>query len=279
MPDGLLEDDIQIKAPALDAAQHPSLRGVTADKGSGVVGVSHSKKSLGLLGGSDRVFRQSAGVYGESIQQGVFGHSTDPTGTGVYGNSVGSGFGVRGESTDGIAVQGQSFGGGLAGKFIGNVEVTDNLVVQGRNINALFSQIQSLGNLVGRVQGLEGRVQTLEQENQRLKQEIAELKNQSSGGKLPAGSPNPQISVTKKDGKFVVTGSGFLASTTISIRVVDTNQPQSYFTYSQSSESDGALNFQQSISCVMGASLSFSASDGRVTSGNQIWSNIFRITC
>ena len=279
MPDELFGDNIQIKAPSLDAAQHPPLRGVTADKGAGVVGVNHAKNSLGLLGGSDRVFRQSTGVYGESVQQGVFGHSTDSAGTGVYGNSVGSGFGVRGDSTDGIAVQGQSFGSGLAGNFIGDVEITDNLVIQGRNINALFSQMQSLGNLVGRVQGLEGRVQTLEQENQHLKQEIAGLKSQSSGVRLPVGSPNPQISVTKKDGKFVVTGSGFLARTTISIRVVDANQPQSNFTYSQSSESDGALNSQQSINCVMGASLSFSASDGRVTSGNQLWSNSFQITC
>ncbi len=279
MPNELFGDDIQIQAPALDAAKYPALRGVTADRGAGVVGVSHSKMSLGLLGGSDRVFRQSAGVYGESGQQGVFGHSTDSAGTGVYGNSAGSGFGVRGDSTEGIAIQGQSFGSGLAGKFIGNVEITDNLVVKGMHINALLLQVQSLTNLVGRVQGLEGRVQTLEQENQRLKQEVAGLKNQSSGGKLPAGSPNPQISVTKKDGKFVVTGSGFLANTTISIRLVDTNQPQTFVIYTQSSEADGALSFQQSINCVAGAALSFSASDGRVISGNQLWSNIFQSTC
>ncbi len=139
MTGGLFGDDMKIETPALDAAKNPALRGVTADKGAGVVGVSHATKSLGLLGGSDRVFRQNAGVYGESGQQGVFGHSTDGSGTGVYGGSAGgSGFGVRGDSTDGVAVQGQSFGNGigiqgiggrLAGRFDGNVEVTGTLTV------------------------------------------------------------------------------------------------------------------------------------------------------
>jgi hypothetical protein len=134
------EEDWEIEAPALDATKNPALRGVTTDPGkSGVIGVSHATKSLGLLGGRDRVFRQNAGVYGESGQQGVFGHSTDGSGTGVYGGSVGgSGFGVRGDSTDGIAVQGQSFGNGIAvqgiggrfaGRFEGNVEVTGNIRV------------------------------------------------------------------------------------------------------------------------------------------------------
>ena len=136
---GLFGDDMKIEAPALDATKNPALRGVTLDKVAGVVGVHHGRKSLGLLGGSDPVFRQSAGVYGESGQQGVFGHSTDGSGTGVYGGSAGgSGFGVRGDSTDGIAVQGQSFGNGigiqgiggrLAGRFDGNVEVTGTLTV------------------------------------------------------------------------------------------------------------------------------------------------------
>jgi hypothetical protein len=146
MTNGLDFDEFKIEAPLVDAAKHPPLRGVTADRGSGVIGVSHSKKSLGLLGGSDRVFRQSAGVYGESVQQGVFGHSTDSAGTGVYGNSVGSGFGVRGDSTDGIAVQGQSFGSGLAGKFIGDLEITGNL--NGHSLSQLLERIGKLENAV-----------------------------------------------------------------------------------------------------------------------------------
>lgn len=125
------------KAPDLDAALHPALRGVSNDARSGVVGVSHKTNSLGLLGGRDRVFRQSAGVYGESVQQGVFGHSTDSAGTGVYGSSVGGSCkGVRGDCTDGIAVQGQSFGNGIAiqgiggrfaGRIEGDVEVTGDI--------------------------------------------------------------------------------------------------------------------------------------------------------
>jgi hypothetical protein len=108
------------------------LRGVTAGQGAGVVGVSHAKKSLGLLGGSDPVFQQSAGVYGESAQQGVFGHGTTTTGTGVFGISQGAkGFGVRGESSDGVAVQGQSFGNGLAGRFVGPVEIVGNVSLVG----------------------------------------------------------------------------------------------------------------------------------------------------
>jgi hypothetical protein len=135
MPDEFVFEE---KAPAAEAALHPALRGVSNDARSGVVGVSHKTKSLGLLGGTDRVFRQSAGVYGESVQQGVFGHSTDSAGTGVYGSSVGAGFGVRGESAEGIAVKGQSFGTGiavqgiggrLAGHFEGDVEITRNLNV------------------------------------------------------------------------------------------------------------------------------------------------------
>jgi hypothetical protein len=56
--------------------------------------------------------------FGESDQQGVYGHSTSATGTGVYGYSGdlvggGAGFGVRGDSNAGVAVQGQSFSTGV----------------------------------------------------------------------------------------------------------------------------------------------------------------------
>ncbi|CCI16435.1 hypothetical protein MICAE_870002 [Microcystis aeruginosa PCC 9806] len=152
MTNGLFGDDFVIKAPALDASKNPALRGVTlgedlSDKKAGVEGVNYATQGLGLLGGRDKIFQQNVGVYGQSNQQGVFGHSTADSGTGVFGNSVGSGFGVRGDSTDGIAVQGQSFGNGiavqgvggrLAGRFEGNVEVTGNIDVIGdiRLVNA-----------------------------------------------------------------------------------------------------------------------------------------------
>jgi hypothetical protein len=228
----------------------------------------------GVFGFSPNGF---AGVFGSSGKNGVFGQTKSASDSGVYGLCNGNGNGVAGISDSGTGVYAK--GGRFAGFFEGNVAVTGNLVVKGTDISTLISQVQSLGNLVGRVQGLEGRVQTLEQENQRLKQEVAGIKNQSSGGKLPAGSPNPQISVTKKDGKFVVTGSGFLANKTISIRAVVTNNPQDVSSTSQSSESDGALSVQWALNCIAGTTFTVSASDGRVISGNQLWSNPYQITC
>lgn len=128
------------EAPALDAARHPPLRGATTDKAAAVVGVNYRHQSQGRLGSVDTPFGQAAGVYGESPQQGVFGHATDAQGTGVFGNATGTGFGVRGDSQDGVAVQGQSFGDGiavqglggkLAGRFVGQVLVEGDLEVTG----------------------------------------------------------------------------------------------------------------------------------------------------
>jgi hypothetical protein len=134
-----------------DVIDNPKLRGVTAAHGAGVIGVSYARKSKGWLGGSDAVFEQSAGVYGESEQQGVFGHGTTITGTGVFGISQGAkGFGVRGESADGVAVQGRSFGNGtavqgiggkLAGRFEGPVEIVGNLNLVG-NMKVVTGDIQ-----------------------------------------------------------------------------------------------------------------------------------------
>jgi hypothetical protein len=72
-----------------------------------VNGVNRVSKASGFLGGKDPVFNQHAGVYGQSDQQGVFGHTTTDTGTGVYGHSTG-GFGVRGETVSGNGVAGLS---------------------------------------------------------------------------------------------------------------------------------------------------------------------------
>lgn len=90
----------------------------------------------GFLAGTDPIFKQHAGVYGESNQQGVMGLSNSDTGTGVYGGSAigfgagnpdSHGIGVRGETMSGVGVQGRAFGQGLAGKFIGDVEVTGDI--------------------------------------------------------------------------------------------------------------------------------------------------------
>ena len=113
------------------------VRGETVN-GTGVQGRSFggNGNALGFLSGTDPVFKQHAGVFGQSDQQGVMGLTSSDTGTGVYGHSNGTvdasgrniGSGVRGETTNGVGVQGQSFGSGLAGNFVGNVQVTGNVL-------------------------------------------------------------------------------------------------------------------------------------------------------
>ncbi|WP_433975952.1 hypothetical protein [Tunturiibacter lichenicola] len=114
--------------------------------------------SFGFLAGSDPVFNQHAGVYGESDQLGVIGMATAAGTTGVFGgNKTGSGFGVRGETTSGVGVQGQSFGSGAAARFIGNVDCEGNLAVNnqapiGMNVNVTGSGlvgIQGMGPQTG----------------------------------------------------------------------------------------------------------------------------------
>jgi hypothetical protein len=101
-----------------------------ADK-NGVVG-RHSNGAIGSLAGRDPIFRQHAGVYGQSDQQGVMGLSTSDLGTGVFGGNPTEGthgFGVRGETFHGVGVQGKSLGIGLAGEFIGDVRIEGVLSV------------------------------------------------------------------------------------------------------------------------------------------------------
>jgi hypothetical protein len=113
-----------------------------ASDGHGVIGQNQSNGAFGFLGGSDPVFHQRAGVFGESDMQGVMGLSTSDTGTGVYGGNNfkdGHGIGVRGDTSNGVGIQGESFSEGagiqgishsrnqgLAGRFIGNVHVQGN---------------------------------------------------------------------------------------------------------------------------------------------------------
>jgi hypothetical protein len=249
---------------------------------SGVFGRNNGQNptgAWGVFGFSEQGF---AGVFGSSgSRNGVFGQTKSAIHSGVYGLCNGGGNGVAGISDSGTGVYAK--GGQFAGFFEGNVSVTGSLFVKGTDISSLASQADSLGNLIRRVQGLEGRLQALEQENQLLKQEVAAIKNQSSGqspsGKLPAGSSSPEISVMKKDGKFVVTGSGFLASRSISIRAVATNNPQDFRITSQNSESNGSLRLEWALSCNAGTPFTVTASDGRVISGNQLWSNPYQITC
>jgi hypothetical protein len=139
-------------------------QGVQAVSSSGNALQAQSDNGLSVLAGVDSVFGQHAGVYGQSDQQGVFGHATNDVGTGVFGNSVGGGFGVRGESVDGTAVQGTSFGNGravhgisdhgIAGQFdgevvvpVGNVDIlTGNLSVEIGHINVHNGNINLKNN-------------------------------------------------------------------------------------------------------------------------------------
>jgi hypothetical protein len=87
--------------------------------GRGSIGVrgETTNGDRGFLAGRDPFFKQDAGVYGESAQQGVMGLCTSTSGTGVFGGSTpasgGGGIGVRGETVSGVGVQGQSFGAGI----------------------------------------------------------------------------------------------------------------------------------------------------------------------
>jgi hypothetical protein len=124
------------KAPVSDPL-HETPVGVLGivDVGDSVLGargvLGTTTNGFGFLAGTDPVFGEHAGVFGTSDAQGVMGIATTDTGTGVYGNSKGGGFGVRGETVTGTGVQGQSFGSGLAGRFVGNVEVTGDVVLRG----------------------------------------------------------------------------------------------------------------------------------------------------
>jgi hypothetical protein len=74
-----------------------------------------------------------AGVVGRSEKNGIIGQTGSATDAGVNGRNDGEGFGVFGSSEKGSGVEGHSQNGpgvvgfsetGLAGRFLGNVEVT-----------------------------------------------------------------------------------------------------------------------------------------------------------
>ena len=68
----------------------------------------------------------AVGVEGTSTRSnGVHGSSGSDAASGVYGDNTGGGYGIAGRSTQGIGVFGE--GGTLAGRFIGDVEVTGDI--------------------------------------------------------------------------------------------------------------------------------------------------------
>jgi hypothetical protein len=106
---------------------------------SGVTGVSYSKHGFGVIGSAVSDTGKTTGVRGASKSPdgigvhgtadsitgdtiGVRGESVSPTGIGVYGiasEATGANIGVKGESAS---------PNGYAGYFVGNVEVTGNLI-------------------------------------------------------------------------------------------------------------------------------------------------------
>jgi hypothetical protein len=93
-----------------------------------VFGVNNGNKAEGFLAGKNPLGNTPVGAYGESESIGVFGFAKTPQAIGVAGNSVnGVGIGVQGHTSTNIGVLGSSNGPGLAGKFIGDVEVTGDI--------------------------------------------------------------------------------------------------------------------------------------------------------
>lgn len=99
---------------------------------------------------------------------------------------------------------------------------------------------------------------------------------------LPPLTP-PSISVSRQGATFTLTGSGFLASHQILIRVVD---PATFAGNYYNARSDGAgkLNFPLTPPCPLSGQLAFSASDSRSVPTSQdhtgmLWSNTVTLAC
>jgi hypothetical protein len=110
-----------------------------SDTNNGVMGRSDGAQASGVYGQNDSTGFGAAGrsaggvgVLGDSSHSnGVYGHSGSATASGVYGQNDSTGFGVAGRSPGGIGVLGD--GGKLAGKFVGDVEVSGNISLTGAN--------------------------------------------------------------------------------------------------------------------------------------------------
>jgi hypothetical protein len=115
-----------------------------APLGAGVWG-TNSAGGPGVYGAS----KSGDGVRGDGVN-GVWGQSSDASGSGVYGQNASTGAGVTGINLAGTGVSGQSLSGagvsgtsatgtaiegtskdGLAGKFTGKVEIDGNLTISG----------------------------------------------------------------------------------------------------------------------------------------------------
>jgi hypothetical protein len=99
---------------------------------SAVFGLNKGNRAEGFLAGNNPLGNTPVGVYGESESLGVLGFAKNAQAIGVAGNSAnGAGIGVQGHTSTNIGVLGSSDGPGLAGKFVGNVQVTGKVDVTG----------------------------------------------------------------------------------------------------------------------------------------------------
>ncbi len=107
----------------------------------------------------------------------------------------------------------------------------------------------------------------------------------SGGESLESGQSEtpPTIAVTaSKDGSFVVTGSGFLKSATVHIRMVDEALHQLWM--DTTSDGGGKISASTGGICAGAAQVSFSANDGRQVPSSQditgvLWSNTVTLAC
>jgi hypothetical protein len=245
-------------SPKVDPSAFTDVLGMGETGRMGVIGSNPDDGAFGYLAGKDLVFSQNVGVYGESNQQGVMGLTTVPKGTGVYGGGTtaagGDQIGVRGETVTGVGVLGRSFGAGLAGRFIGDVQVTGELNVDRLQLNGT--------NLQQRVADLEARVADLEALVGKIIGFMDRTHEQPPALRLNF-VPDPSLSLSSSDHFF--NAQGFLPNTVLTIRITDDfgfrEEKQSPFSTDQNG--DLLLNLEQIFSIPRSKNIRIAVTDGR----------------
>jgi hypothetical protein len=103
---------------------------------SAISGINKGNTAEGFIAGKNPFHNEAVGVFGRSDKYGVLGVANKPDGIGVFGTSV---------AGAGIAIHGSATPGALAGKFVGNVDVTGGrLTVEGQDLLVLIQQIQQI---------------------------------------------------------------------------------------------------------------------------------------
>lgn len=218
-----------------------------------------------------------AGVYGSNPKgNGVWGVSVSSKHSGVLGeNSTKGGVGVKGESQDWYGVYGTGFygvagvgknigvyghGAELAGLFKGNVEITENLIVQGVNF------------------------QTLLQHLSRLEEELSKLLVSSNGSSPNSLRPHPNIGTEHQFLSFGSTmnlrifGGGFLAfePVTVFIGILVNNQLTNSLHFFIQANNNGTFDTNLRVFCTPGAITTFNVNAKGSSSGD---SNFTEVSC